>query len=38
MQNRPIPSLTKRGWIKTKVNERADFILAYFFETLPNET
>lgn len=38
MQNRPIPSLTKRGWIKTKVNERADFILAYFFETLPSET
>ena len=38
MKNRQIPTLTKRGWIKGSVAERADFILAYFFETLPSES
>ena len=37
MHHRPIASLTRRGWIKDVV-EKADFILAYFFETLPSQS
>lgn len=38
MKRRVIPSLTSRGWIKNSVAERADFILAYFFETAPSQS
>lgn len=37
MQNRVIPSFTKRGWIRSNI-ERIDYILAYFFETLPSQS
>ena len=33
-----IPSFTRRGFIQHSVLERADFILAYFFETLPSQS
>lgn len=36
MEERVVPTLTKRGWIRP-VSERADYILAYLFETLPSE-
>lgn len=38
MQRRAIPSFTRRGFIQGSVFERADFLLAYFFETLPSQS
>lgn len=36
MEKRQVATMTKRGYVKTPT-EKADFILAYVFETLPSE-